>query len=1390
MSLKKHLKAAKAAIDHKSGKEALECSNEALTVDPDNYFAHLFQARAYQLLGKQKEVEEAFQRAVEIEPNNLLGWRGYLQAVKEGSDHQKFFQVLTSSVQKLADQNELLASVPKELYAYLHKSNFKSDSELSELYLRSILPGTPLGSLLEGRLGDTAENIRKLLILVKTREDLQVLKEILRQKIKMPQRPSAEMHQQLASLEWSIRQGSGLDNYYLLFIQYCDDDMLRRKYEVEYLKYKQTLLRIAPEKALLLAEVKEMAADLVLLDTRDVFPWTLHFDFRDDTTLADLEPGLLLRFLKFFKNEPLGLVLYLFVMSDQCPLDRTYFQELDPTKEATPEINNEVEIIVSTADVREAKTVHYSQAEVMEVMAKGFKGCSDSVLAHRIAAHVNNFYSEYSANLKVCANGVRRVKTHQSSYGEQLHNAYEDLTCQLALVYTYYEAPKNFGRAFQVFNQILENNPQNEQALMGKALILIEKGKYDEAQQLLTQLMRQFPGNSQALNDLGWCYVLQRNYERGRDYLREALTHISGASLRAMEMRSNIIWRISTSFLEEDLEKEANVNAAYELLLSSLKNNSSHAPSYTLLGRILQEHYHDKPRAQKCFYKAFELDGAEITAAKYLVEDLCAKSEWEVTEVLCERVVELEKSRILLFSQLNTDPDRSWPYRVLGCSALNRQNDAKAVEWFQTALRIQAMDIECWTGLGEAYFNCGRIDAAIKVFQHTTKLDSCTWVNFYLLGQAVCIVGDFGSGLELLEKALDMNPGAQCIASAIYEQRIMYAAQLMQSGYIGRTLECNSLAISAISLAVTKNSGCALWKALGDCIALIGRIQHLIETTPFEELMKILLHAKLLGKDSVATSSSVDEGEDFEAAQSLWHEQKYVDCVAILGILAGKAALASVTKKENKLIRAAVLFNLGIAYVNAFQISHEQNMAFRDNAIRSLKDAIRLELQNAQYWLALGVAYVTFNPSLLQHAFIKASVLDSKDVTAWTNLAALYLHCHDEELAQEAFERAASVAPALATPWLGKALAADAAGDTATSCRLATHAQVLSNGTDPLAQLCYAVSVVQSRIQTGSDSRNVAAVQETSVAHGAIRRFLHFQPDNIAGLKLAFLLSERCHTYELSAEVGKNLCAAIEKAYEKSESSSLVIDLAVAKTQLARVLLGSEKYDQAVENARDCLDLLSEEKKSESVVQAELSSRIAIGLSFFFNQQYGEALEEFQFILDEHSLSHKVVTLIAQILYALDSPDSRQAALDRLFSFIEENESSLLIVLTLGAISLADNHTEYFEAVRDELQGLPLTELMEDSRSAVPRILNELNQALDKKSGVWQRFALLFPGDFRIWSQLNTKMALSSALVSDAHASAPDVSVAYVEQKTRRNIQRSLLIYADNETARAALAVE
>ena len=172
------------------------------------------------------------------------------------------------------------------------------------------------------------------------------------------------------------------------------------------------------------------------------------------------------------------------------------------------------------------------------------------------------------------------------------------------------------------------------------------------------------------------------------------------------------------------------------------------------------------------------------------------------------------------------------------------------------------------------------------------------------------------------------------------------------------------------------------------------------------------------------------------------------------------------------------------------------------------------------------------------------------------------------------------------------------------------------------------------------------------------------------------------------------------------------------KSQLARIHLGLGDYEQALDNAQMALQL---NETSEIL----LSSKITMGLSYFFLNDFLSALEELKVVLGEYSDSSRIVSLIAQVLHAHGTEETKQAAVDQLFAFIEEYGSSLLVVLTLGAISLVDQLDDYLPAIKEELSTLGLNEIVCDTHREVPRLLNEINTRLDdgNNENAWLRYA-------------------------------------------------------------------
>lgn len=1390
MSTAKHyLKLCKAAIEKNDPELALEYVQDVLEADKQNFFAFVFQGKSYQLLNDPDNAIISFKKATNLEHDNLLGWKGYFQSMKMLTQFPEFFQVLTDYVEVLLEQEQPFAEVLKDASNYFKAHDFHSKPELYELYLCHFIPGQKLYDLVGNYFGKGEDNLRKLIDLVMKKEQDMAAKVAFKERMKLPKNPSFEQQKRLNALIEPVYETSKLSTYFDEFLNICNDDELRKLYQEKYFMYSYEKLKVSSEKENGIKQLQQMAEDLVYLKVPSLTIWSLYLDLLDVKSFTDLSKDQILFCINNFPSSGLGKLLYGFVLSDISPFDRLEIQkELNeskktqiPTKtqeeEEDDEDDDELELLQQVEE--DENTSDFSPEHIISFLKDGYSDCKSSVIASRIIINYFIHFREYLEASEMCRSGIKMLADLQRSIGADLTNSREDLICSLAVVYTYHEAPKNFSRALELYERILEDNKSNKRARIGKGLILMEKGNLPIAKELLLEVYAEYSDDPDTLMELGWCEVRMGNREAGRQLLERSLPLLRGSDLQTSELRAKIHWRMAQSYLTKDFDvydDSIAINVPYDLLILSLKNYSNFAPLYTSLGVIYMRHYQDKVRAQKCFFKAFELDVSQVISAHYLVKDMTQKNEWDVAEILCVKIINSESARRAL-SQEQGD-DAAWPYRVLGCSALNKQDDAKAVEWFQTALRMTSMDFECWVGLGEAYYHCGKLDAAQKVFERALTINQDSWHVMYLLGKVLSDMKEYELGIDNLQKALLLRPNEECIVNALFLAKLDHAQKLLSTGYFGRVLDCNNDALELIKqCSLINNKAQSLWLALYKCLEIFLKVQVDIEKFPMEQITMIFETLDPIVQYSDSLLNEMDELDgkiDLNWCKDKHENGKYTDGISGLIVYTFKRCI-DLFPNQGRYMRSVNYYNLGLAYYNCYNLNNNYE-GTRSSSIKCFKKAIQLEGKNPNFWVGLGNAYSSFSPQISQHCFIKATALESRDGEIWNNLAALYLKYGDVELAQEAFLRSQSVAPESSQAWLGHAMAAKAQEDTVKASNLFTHAYILSNGRSPIAQLLYALSVLNTRIGSSSPS-DISTAQEFGIANFAIQNYLKFYPNDKMGLKIALTISERCKTFELSKQIGEKLLNKLEAEYEETESEVVLEEFINAKAQVARIYLAVNDYNRAIEESEAVLGLAEDSSKQQ------LSARITIGLSYFFLDDMEKSVDQLKIILYDHNQDAWIVTLTAQILNAFATDITQQAAMDQLFSFIEDNETSLVIVLTLGAICLKNNVEEVLPAIKDELNGLPLTEIVNDVRKYVPRLLEEINSKINVDSKVWERNAILFPQDYNVWKHINSEMALKVAQLEDTKMNSFDMSGAYANNGGLRDIQRSIILAPHNQDA-------
>ena len=229
--VKSILKLAKASLEQNDPEAALEHSKEIIKLDPKSYYAFVFQGKAYQLLNDVPKATTSFKRAIELEPDNLLAWKGYFQVAKTSNDYEQFFTVLTALVKIYIEQGVSISELLKDMRSYLDANNVKGNENLYEFYLRSILPGTELGELIGSSIELPSSTYKKLIDLKQTQVEKEVVARVSKERIKLGRLLNMEQKASLDAIAWSFYSSTDLLKLYDAFLNICDDEELRKTYQ-------------------------------------------------------------------------------------------------------------------------------------------------------------------------------------------------------------------------------------------------------------------------------------------------------------------------------------------------------------------------------------------------------------------------------------------------------------------------------------------------------------------------------------------------------------------------------------------------------------------------------------------------------------------------------------------------------------------------------------------------------------------------------------------------------------------------------------------------------------------------------------------------------------------------------------------------------------------------------------------------------------------------------------------------------------------------------------------------------------------------------------------------------------------------------------------------------
>ncbi|PNS21345.1 Superkiller protein 3 [Sphaceloma murrayae] len=1333
------LKAAKAALDTSDWDGAIQQSELVLSIDESNHFARLFLGRAYEKKGDVTKAAKAYHEAASQKPDDTQAWQGLtLLYESQGAQYlDEYGEVAVRLAVLFGQAGDLhrCQSIIDKLTGLVKKRGSPSQYKRA---LAVLLPGSPIWEFLEGRVQHPSYTFKRLVEITEKDEQASISKEIAERRTRI----GARIGKVTEEVKREVYEKSDVESLYRGVIDWTDDDAVRREYEERLFQRAYDTLTVMPKelKHTKRVQVVDMARGMVIVKHPYRLAWDVNLEWRDAANISDLDVNNLLEYDQFFSDSGLAKVLRAFLRSDISPFS------LPPPEE------DDVEAVEGL-----------TPEDRLLLMAEGLGDGKSSPLAHRITAEYYLHLDEHESAIDTARNGLRLLRTEENKADLQLQENRDALNTILATCLVHYQSPKNHPEAKELLQDILDRKADSAPALIGLGLIYEEQEDYPGAVKLLTQALKLEPHNIRIKAEAAWCNALSGQHQEALDELDECLDHLNDQRELRDDPKSRALkaltqYRIGRCIWEIDPSKVARKdrNGAYRYFLDTIKTDPNFAAAFSSLGIYYADYARDKKRARQCFQKAFELSAAEVEAAERLARAFADQGEWDVVELVAQRVVDSGKTRPPPGSKKK---GISWPYSALGVVQMMRQEYTAAITSFLSALRISPNDYHSYVGLGESYHNSGRYNSASRTFHYAEephdgvqmKVSGERWFTEYMLANVHRELGDYDEAIQRLQAVLEERPDEFGVLIALLQTFVERAWKQIDGGFFGKATDSASDAVAlAKTISRSRPEAFNLWKAVGDACSVFQWAQGSADSFKAEEARDLVTHGVdksvfglLTDVDHVSTASAGGINGATNGTANGQSEHKPPSQYLQIALLAYKRAIHCCSHDIHA--QAVAWYNLGWAEYRVYcDLDGARGKQFSLASVRCFKRAIELEAGNSEFWNALGVVTSSLNVKVAQHAFVRSLYLNERSAQTWTNLGVLYLINNDHELAHQAFGRAQSTDPDYAHAWIGEGLIALAIGQQAEALSHFVHAFEISDSSSLISKKAFTVSVFDSLVSHKALSAALTQLIEPLFA----LQQLHSQiPSSLVFQHLSALLFERVSDHLTAISELESLCAHLESAYEDSESPLTLLHFANAKSDLARNLLATHSFTSAIDHASTALDLTADFAPPPSAISLSplrLSAHLTLGLANFYTQDLDASIAAFREALSESASDPAVVCLLSRVLWAHGGESERDVAKEQLMGCVETHPDFVDAWVLLGAMSGIEGDVEAVGAVTDDLVRLQGSEdVSEEERGRVERLLvalagtgKEGQDREDVMRGEMKRVVTLRPDKVVGWKML------------------------------------------------------
>jgi superkiller protein 3 len=297
-----------------------------------------------------------------------------------------------------------------------------------------------------------------------------------------------------------------------------------------------------------------------------------------------------------------------------------------------------------------------------------------------------------------------------------------------------------------------------------------------------------------------------------------------------------------------------------------------------------------------------------------------------------------------------------------------------AIQAFQVALRADVEDQLSWVRLGEAYAKAGRHVAAFKALHRAQELQPDDWVCTYLIGDVHRQTQRFQEAIASFQSVSQVQPNEPVVLTSMAQAYIDLGISELSTGFSSRAQDSFVAALQVTFQFLNTNSTfhTFAWKIIADAIC------HLSRASSFTD--EVAVRAVLSQACGFFTSDSGDR-----LAGSVELPIKLSDD-RLTGTDALKVAVAAYSHRISHGLLGApatgsAWFDFGLALFNltkrAIPEGEKRDKALQQ-ALASIKEAIRAQPNEDSYWRALGDMNLVARPKEAQHAYIRALEIDPK----------------------------------------------------------------------------------------------------------------------------------------------------------------------------------------------------------------------------------------------------------------------------------------------------------------------------------------------------------------------------------------------------------------------------